>query len=80
MDASITVHREMIPGLLESIYEISLMKEFEMRNIKALNQAAILLFYKGYELNKDFRIDILAEDEIIIEIKFSEIMHPVFEA
>lgn len=68
------------PGLLESVYEISLMKEFETRNIKAENQVAIPLFYKGYELNKVFRIDILVEDDIIIEIKSSEIMHPVYAA
>lgn len=80
LDASITVHKEMGPGLLESVYEISLMKEFELRNIKAKNQVAIPLFYKGIELNKDYRIDILVEDEIIIEIKSSEIMHPVYEA
>lgn len=80
LDASITVHKEMGPGLLESVYELSLMKEFETRNIKAFNQVAIPLFYKGYELDKDFRIDILVEDEIIIEIKSSEIMHPVYEA
>jgi len=80
LDASITVHKEMGPGLLESVYELSLMKEFETRNIKAFNQVAIPLFYKEYELDKDFRIDILVEDEIIIEIKSSEIMHPVYEA
>ncbi len=80
LDSSITVHKEMGPGLLESVYEISLMKEFETRNIKAENQVAIPLFYKGYELNKVFRIDILVEDDIIIEIKSSEIMHPVYAA
>ncbi len=80
LDSSITVHKKMGPGLLESVYEISLMKEFETRNIKAENQVSIPLFYKGYELNKDFRIDILVEDEIIIEIKSSEIMHPVYAA
>lgn len=80
LDASITVHKEMGPGLLESVYEISLMKEFELRNIKARNQVAIPLYYKTYELEKEFRIDILIEDEIIIEIKSAEIMHPVYEA
>ncbi|MCW8849558.1 MAG: GxxExxY protein [Melioribacteraceae bacterium] len=80
LDSSITVHREMGPGLLESVYEISLMKEFELRGIKAENQVFIPLFYKGYELDKEFRIDILVENEIVIEIKSSEIMHPVYEA
>ncbi len=45
LDASITVHKEMGPGLLESVYEISLMKEFELRGIKAENQVCIPLFF-----------------------------------
>lgn len=80
LDASITVHKEMGPGLLESVHEMSLMKEFELRNINAMNQVSIPLYYKNYELQKDFRIDILVENEIIIEIKSAEVMHPVYEA
>ena len=80
LDSAITVHKEMGPGLLESVYEQCLLKEFELRNIKAVNQLAIPLAYKGYELSKDFKIDILVEDEIIIELKSVEIMLPVFEA
>jgi GxxExxY protein len=68
------------PGLLESIYESCLMKELEIRNIKAKNQVVIPLIYKGYELSKELKIDILVEDEIILELKSSEFLHPVFEA
>jgi GxxExxY protein len=50
LDACITVHKEMGPGLLESVYELCLMKEFELRGIKAKNQILIPLFYKSYEL------------------------------
>jgi GxxExxY protein len=56
------------------------MKELELRGIKAKNQVPVPLFYKGYELSKDFRIDVLVEDEVIIEIKSCERMMPVFEA
>jgi GxxExxY protein len=80
LDSCITVHKEMGPGLLESVYEMSLMKEFELRKIYAVNQVELPLFYKEYELGKSFRIDILVENEIILEIKSSEIMHPVYEA
>ena len=80
LDSAITVHKEMGPGLLESVYEQCLLKEFELRNIKAVNQLAIPLVYKGYELSKDYKIDILVENEIIIELKSVEIMLPVFEA
>ena len=80
LDACITVHKEMGPGLLESVYEWCLMKEFELRGIKAKNQEAIPLIYKGFELSKEFKIDILVEDEIILELKSSETMLPVYEA
>jgi GxxExxY protein len=80
VDACIAVHRIMGPGLLESVYEKCLMKEFELRGIKAINQATVPLVYKGYELSKEFKIDILVENEIILELKSVEAMLPVFEA
>ena len=80
LDTCITVHREMGPGLLESVYEKCLMKEFELRTINVLNQVELPLHYKNYELGKEFRIDILVENEIVIEIKSTEAMLPVFEA
>ncbi|MGB3948665.1 MAG: GxxExxY protein [Bacteroidia bacterium] len=80
VDSCITVHRIMGPGLLESVYEMCLMKEFELRNIKAYNQVTIPLVYKNFELSKEFKIDILVENEIILELKSAEIMIPVFEA
>lgn len=80
VDSCITVHRIMGPGLLESVYEMCLMKEFELRNIKAYNQVTIPLVYKNFELSKEFKIDILVENEIILELKSAEIMIPVFDA
>jgi GxxExxY protein len=80
LDACITMHKIMGPGLLESIYEQCLMKEFELRNIEAKNQVPVSLIYKTYELSKELKIDILVENEIILELKSSEIMHPVYEA
>ncbi len=80
LDSAITVHKEMGPGLLESVYELCLLKEFELRGIRAVSQVSIPLIYKGHELSKDFKIDILVENEIIIELKSVEIMLPVFEA
>ncbi|MBA3970661.1 MAG: GxxExxY protein [Bacteroidetes bacterium] len=80
MSVCIAVHREMGPGLLESVYEMCLMKEFELRGIKAKNQVTIPLMYKGFELSKEFKIDILVEDEIILELKSADHLIPVFEA
>ena len=80
LDSCIAVHRLMGPGLLESIYEQCLMKEFEIRKIKAINQVPVSLKYKGFELSKDLRIDIIVENEILLELKSCETMHPVYEA
>ena len=80
VDCCIAVHKEMGPGLLESVYEMCLMKEFEIRGIKAENQVFVPLEYKGYELSKEFKIDILVEDIIIIELKAVEILSPTSTA
>lgn len=79
-DCCLSVHREMGPGLLESVYEMSLMKEFELRGINAECQVAVPLVYKGYELSKEFRLDILVENEIIIELKATETVSPIHVA
>jgi len=80
VDCCLSVHREMGPGLLESVYEMSLMKEFELRGINAECQVAVPLVYKGYELSKEFRLDILVENEIIIELKATETVSPIHVA
>ncbi len=80
LDSCITVHKEMGPGLLESIYELCLIRELEQRGIEATTQVSIPLLYKGAELSKDFRIDILVENEIVLEIKSVEVLLPVHEA
>jgi len=80
LDAAIRVHKEMGPGLLESVYEACLIKEFDLRGINAEDQVHLPLFYRGIELEKDFRLDILVEYEIIIELKAVEELLPIHEA
>ena len=80
LNASIEVHREMGPGLLESIYELCLLEELKRQHLNVQHQVSIPLFYKDVELSKDFRIDILVENEIILEIKSVDTLLPVHEA
>lgn len=80
LESCIAVHKEMGPGLVESIYELCLLHELERRGVKAKSQISIPLNYKGITLSKDFRIDILVENEIILEIKSVESLLPVHEA
>ncbi len=78
--ASLEVHKIMGPGLLESVYELCLMKELQLRNIFSESQVSIPLDYKGFSLSKDFRIDILVEKEIILELKAVDTLLPIHEA
>ena len=80
LDACISVHKELGPGLLESVYVFALLKELEIREIKAVKNLSIPLFYKGYNTGKHYEMDLLVENEIVIEIKSAEIMHPVYLA
>ena len=80
LDASIEVHRYLGPGLLESTYEICLMKEFQLRGIAAERQVRLPIKYKEYELDQDYRIDILVEKEYILELKAVEVVLPIHQA
>ena len=68
------------PGLLESIYDNCVQKEFELRSIPVKSHLAIPLVYRGFQLPKIFQIDMLVEDEIILEFKSVESLIPVHEA
>ncbi|MEQ8361362.1 MAG: GxxExxY protein [Cyclobacteriaceae bacterium] len=80
LDGAIAVHREMGPGLLEAVYQQCLVKELILRNLRVESMVPIPLQYKGHYLNKDYIIDILVEDEIILELKAVEMILPVHEA
>ena len=78
--AAIAVHKELGPGLLETVYEICLLKEMEQRGIEVSRQVDLPLYYKGQETGKNFRIDILVENEVIVELKSVEEISPLHEA
>lgn len=80
LDACIEVHKQLGPGLLESVYEICLCKELLNHNIHFQRQVYLPVMYKNEQLDADFRIDILVEDEILIELKAVEILLPVHHA
>ncbi|MEO7444996.1 MAG: GxxExxY protein [Ferruginibacter sp.] len=80
VDACYQVHKELGPGLLESAYEFALLKEFELRSIHAANQVQVKLYYKGFDTGKYYTMDLLIENEIVLEIKCCDIMHPVYTA
>ena len=80
LDACIEVHKHLGPGLLESVYVFSLLKEFELRGIKASANIGVPLIYKGHDTGKYYEMDILIEGEIVFEAKAVDVMHPVYDA
>ena len=79
INAAIDVHKELGPGLLESVYEFCLVEELKSRGLKCETQVRLPIIYKGKQLDKEFIIDILVENIIIIELKSVEIILPVHE-
>ena len=77
--AAIEVHRELGPGLLESVYEECLRVELESMGLKVKTQVDFPLTYKGIDTGKDFRIDMLVEDIFIVELKAVEMIKPLHE-
>lgn len=80
LDASIEVHKNLGPGLLESVYEVCLCRELRLRELNYSRQVFLPVVYKESELDLDFRIDILVESEIVIELKAIDGILPVHEA
>lgn len=78
--AAIEVHRTLGPGLLESVYQNCLFLEFQSRNIRFKAQAIVPINYKGSLIEKDFVLDFLVEDQIVVELKSVETVLPIHEA
>jgi len=78
--AAIEVHKTVGPGLLESIYEECLCHELDARGISYKRQIAPPVIYKDIKLDCGYRLDILVEDKVIIELKAVESILPVHEA
>jgi GxxExxY protein len=74
--AAIEVHRELGPGFLEAVYEEALAFELGLRGIRFERQKPVRLFYKGHEVGNG-RIDLLAENALVIELKTVEAILPV---
>jgi len=80
VDAAIEVHRVLGPGLLESAYEEALCHELNLRGITFERQKAMPVTYKGVKLNCGYRLDLLVDGLVVVELKAVERIEPVFEA
>jgi len=72
---AIEVHRELGPGLLESVYEVILAHELYLRGLEVKRQVPIAIVYKGIKFAEAFRADLLVADKVIVELKSLELLN-----
>jgi GxxExxY protein len=80
VNAAFEVHKSIGPGLLESVYRYCLMDELNSHQVSAVSEYDLKLVYKNRTLDKGFRLDILVENEVIIELKSVDFLLPVHYA
>lgn len=68
------------PGLLEKTYELILVNELQRQGLKALNQVPLPIQYNGLQIEDAYRLDIIVEDKVILELKAVENIHPIHKA
>jgi len=72
VDSAIALHRELGPGLLESVYEVTLREELRARGVEVERQVPIALVYRGIRFDEGFRLDLRVASKVILEIKSVE--------
>lgn len=80
VDAALRVHKALGPGLLESVYEACLAHELAKRGMSFRTQVTLPVRYDGVQLDAGFRVDLLVEDRVIVELKAVETLLPIHEA
>ena len=78
--AAIDVHRVLGPGLLESAYQECLCIELGLRNLRFVSQQELPVEYKGRRVDLGYRLDLVVEDEVVLELKSVERLLPLHEA
>ena len=78
--AAIEVHRLKGPGLIESIYEKCMLREFELREISTVSQRQVLIEYKGKTFEEGLRFDVLVDGCLLVEIKAIQEILPIHQA
>ena len=78
--AAIEVHKTLGPGLLESIYQACLQRELTSRNMQFVVQRPVPIVYKGLKLDAVYRIDLIVEDLVVVEVKSVAALAPIHEA
>ena len=80
VDAAMKVHTKLGPGLLESAYEACLAYELRQRGLQVATQVSLPISYEDVQLDAGYRIDLLVESQVIVELKAVEKMIPLYDA
>ena len=77
VDAALRIHRTLGPGLLESVYQAALDYELQKRGLRIAQQVGLPVHYEEVKLELGFRVDLIVNEKVIIEIKSIEAFAPV---
>jgi GxxExxY protein len=77
VDAAVTVHKVLGPGLLETVYEVILARELQKRGLHVQRQLPVRISYEGVVFDEGFRMDLLVENLVVVELKSVEQVAPV---
>lgn len=77
VDTALQLHRDLGPGLLESVYEAVLARMLEQRGLRVERQKPVPIDYQDIRLDEGFRLDLLVDGQLIVELKSVENIHPV---
>jgi GxxExxY protein len=77
VDAAYRIHTTLGPGLLESVYALTLAWELEQRGLRVVRQSEVPVVYQGTRIEAGFRADLIVDDQVIVEVKSVETLAPV---
>lgn len=77
VDTALHLHRDLGPGLLETVYEAVLARLLDQKGLLVERQKPVPIHYQGVEINEGFRLDLLVDGQLIVELKSIENLHPV---
>jgi GxxExxY protein len=80
LGAAVEVHTRLGPGLLESVYRVCLARELRKRGLRVLEEVRTPVVWDGEELDASYRIDLVVEDRVVVEVKAARALDPVFTA
>jgi GxxExxY protein len=76
VDSAVQLHRDLGPGLLESVYEVTLARSLEKRGLTVRRQVPVSFEYDGQTFDEGFRVDLVVEGKVLVELKSVDRLHP----